>query len=60
MESLDKLFELIQDRCDLMEIVDLCQLDAQELVEILRSHIIDNRRAFESYLDIYEDNLNDL
>lgn len=55
MESIDRLLELIRDRCEVEEIIDLCRIDVEELVELTRGHIMDNRKAFEDFLDIYED-----
>tara|TARA_B110000881_G_scaffold161539_1_gene144534 strand:- start:104 stop:292 length:189 start_codon:yes stop_codon:yes gene_type:complete len=48
------LFQLIQDRMDCEEIVDLCGIEVGELALRLRSHIIANRERFEDYLDIYD------
>lgn len=51
----DKLFQLIQDRCNPEEVVDIIGIGTGELCLRLRSYILDNRRKFEDYLDIYDD-----
>jgi len=53
--SVDSLLRTITERCDMEEVLDLAQVDIYELVEALRSNIMDNRGAFEDYLGIYED-----
>ena len=54
----DNLFQLIQDRMDPDEVVDLLGIGTGELCLRLRSHILERRERFEDYLDIYseEDN----
>lgn len=47
----DKLLESIAERCDMDEILDLCQIEVDELVELLRGHIFDNRDKFNEYLE---------
>ena len=51
----DLLFRLIRDRLDPEEIVDLCNIGVGELALRLRGNIIDNRKRFEDYLDIYDE-----
>ena len=51
----DKLFELIRDRLDPDEIVDLCGIGVGELTLRLRGNILANRERFEDYLDIYDE-----
>lgn len=47
----DKLLDAVAERCEMDEILDLCQIEVDELVEILRGHIFDNRDKFSEYLD---------
>jgi len=51
----DLLFQLIQDRMDPDEVVDLLGIGVGELCLRLRKQVLDNRERFESYLDIYEE-----
>ena len=51
----DKLFQLIQDRCDPEEVLDLIDIGVGELCLRLRSHVLDSREKFENYLDIYDE-----
>lgn len=51
----DKLFQLIQDRMDMEEVIDLCGIGIGELCLRLRSTILDKRERFENYLDIYDE-----
>jgi hypothetical protein len=53
----DKLFQLIQDRLNPEEVVDLCNIGVGELSLRLRSHILANRERFEDFLDIYDEDL---
>ena len=55
----DKLFQLIQDRMDPDEIVDLCGIGVGELSLRLRGCILEHRERFESYLDIYDEEVAD-
>lgn len=55
--SYDSLLRIITERCDMEEVLDLAQVDIYELVDALRSNIMDNRGAFEDYLGIYKDNV---
>ncbi len=54
MDDIVELFKLIRERCDLNEIVDLCDIEVGELTLRLRSNIIKHRGKFESFLDVYE------
>lgn len=56
----DRLFELIRERCDPEEIVDLCGIGVGELVLRLRSNILEHRDRFEAYLELYDDKLKEL
>lgn len=47
----DKLLDAVAERCEMDEILDLCQIEVDELVEILRGHIFDNRDKFNEYLE---------
>ena len=49
------LFQLIEDRLDPDEVVDLCGIGVGELCLLLRKHILDKRERFEDFLDIYVD-----
>ena len=51
----DKLFQLIADRMDPDEVVDLCGIGTGELSLRLRQNILLNRKRFEDYLDIYDE-----
>ena len=51
----DKLFQLIQDRMDPEEVVDLIGIGTGELCLRLRRNILENRERFEDYLDIYDE-----
>ncbi len=51
----DKLFQLIQDRMDPEEVVDLLGIGTGELSLRLRNLILDKRARFEDYLDIYDE-----
>jgi hypothetical protein len=51
----DKLFQLIQDRMEMDEILDLADVGVGQLCLRLRSAILANRERFESYLDIYDE-----
>ena len=53
----DNLFQLIQDRLDADEIVDLCGIEVGELCLRLRKNILDNRERFEDFLDIYDEEI---
>ncbi len=51
----DNLFQLIQDRMDPDEVVDLLGIGTGELCLRLRGSILENRERFEDYLDIYSE-----
>jgi len=51
----DLLFQLIQDRMDPDEVVDLLGIGVGELCLRLRKQVLDNRERFEDYLNIYEE-----
>lgn len=53
----NKLFQLIQDRMDPDEVVDLIGIGTGELCLLLRRRILENRERFEDYLDIYDEEL---
>jgi len=53
----DLLFQLIQDRMDPDEVVDLLGIGVGELCLRLRKQVLDNRERFEDYLNIYEETL---
>ena len=53
----NNLFQLIQDRLEPEEVVDLCDIGVGELSLLLRSHILKNRARFEDFLDIYSGEL---
>ena len=53
----DNLFQLIQDRLDADEIVDLCGIEVGELCLRLRKNILENRERFEDFLDIYDEEI---
>lgn len=55
MADIDWLLEIIADRCDADEIIDLCGVGSGEAVELLRSHIIEHQHRFIDYLGIYEE-----
>lgn len=55
MDDLEKLFELIRERCEMDEVLDLCGIGMNELILRLRGRIIEHRARFESYLDVYEE-----
>tara|TARA_R110000772_G_scaffold7665_2_gene25854 strand:+ start:8722 stop:8895 length:174 start_codon:yes stop_codon:yes gene_type:complete len=55
--SSDGLLEIIAERCDMDEILDLTQMNAYDLVEVLRDTILIHRESFEDYLDIYKENV---
>lgn len=50
-----RLFQLIRDRLELDEIVDLCGIEVGELVLRLRGNILANRHRFEVFLEIYDE-----
>jgi len=50
----DRLWMLIRDRLEMDEVLDLCGIGINELSLRLRSNILENREAFENYLDIYD------
>lgn len=52
--SNDGLIYEITNRMDPDEIIEVLGLDIDDLIEALRDHIIDNRRAFNDYLEIDE------
>ena len=54
MEDRDFLFQLIEDRMDMEEVLDLCGIGIGELCLRLRGNILDKRGRFESYLDVYD------
>ena len=54
MEDRDFLFQLIEDRMDMEEVLDLCGIGIGELCLRLRGNILDKRERFESYLDVYD------
>lgn len=47
----DDLLDAIAERCDMDEILDLCDIEVDELIELLRGHIFDNRKKFNEYLE---------
>jgi len=51
----DNLFRLINDRMDPDEVVDLLGLGTGELCLRLRKQILEQRKRFEDYLDIYDE-----
>ena len=51
----DNLFQLIQDRMDPDEVVDLIGIGTGELCLRLRSYILERRERFEDYLEIYNE-----
>lgn len=53
----DKLFQIIQDRMETDEILDLAGVGVGELCLRLRYAILQNRERFESYLDIYDEDV---
>lgn len=55
MDDLEKLFELIRERCEMDEVLDLCGIGMNELLLRLRGRIIEHRDRFESFLDVYEE-----
>lgn len=56
----NRLFELIRERCDPEEIVDLCDIGVGELVLRLRGPIMEHRERFEAYLELYDEKLKEL
>ena len=54
----DLLFQLIRERLEIDEIIDLCDIEINELCFKLRGNIFKNRAKFESYLDIYDEGFN--
>lgn len=54
MDDLNKLMHLIEERCDIWEVLDLAEIGMGELLLRFRGSIIANRTKFENYLDIYE------
>lgn len=55
MDDLEKLFDLIRERCEMDEVLDLCGIGMEELILRLRGRILDHRDRFETFLDIYEE-----
>jgi hypothetical protein len=51
----DPLIEAVLKHCDPWEVVDLCDIDTHDLVDLLRSHILDNRERFEKHLELFDD-----
>ena len=51
----DNLFQLIQDRMDPDEVVDLLGIGTGELCLRLRHQILESRDRFEDYLEIYNE-----
>ena len=52
--SNDGLIAEVTARMDADEIVEVLDLDIDVLIEALRDHIIDNREAFNDYLEVDE------
>lgn len=50
------LFQLIRDRMEMDEILDLAGVGVGELTLRFRHRILENRERFEDYLEIYEHN----
>ena len=50
----DRLFELIQDRLNPEEVVDILGMGTGELCLRLRNLILEKREKFEEFLDLYE------
>lgn len=48
-----KLFQLIQDRCDPDDVVDILGIGTGELCLALRKQILEKRELFEEFLDVY-------
>lgn len=51
----DPFFERILEHCDAWEIIELCNVTTEELVDLLRSHILDNRERFNNHLELWDD-----
>lgn len=54
MEDSNFLFQLIEDRMDMEEVLDLCGIGIGELCLRLRGNILEKRDRFEDYLDVYD------
>lgn len=57
MDDTNFLFQLIQDRMDPDDVVDVLGIGTGELCLYLRGQILANREKFEDFLDIYEEEI---
>ena len=51
----DPFIDLVLKYCDAWEIIELCDVTTEELVDLLRSHILDNRERFNNHLELWDD-----
>jgi len=51
----DPFIERVLQHCDAWEIIELSNVTTEELVDLLRSHILDNRERFDNHLSLWDD-----
>lgn len=51
----DPFIERVLKHCDAWEIIELSNVTTEELVDLLRSHILDNRERFDNHLELWDD-----
>lgn len=51
----DPFIDLVLKHCDAWEIIELCNVTTEELVDLLRGHILDNRERFNNHIELWED-----
>lgn len=50
----NELFDLIRERCDMDEVLDVAGIGMEELLLRFRGQILAHRDKFEDYLGLYE------
>lgn len=50
MPSIDELLELLESDVEPADIVELAKIETEELIELLRSHLIDNIQEVQEFL----------
>ena len=51
----DPFIDRVLEHCDAWEVIERGNVTTEELVDLLRSHILDNRERFENHLELWDD-----
>ena len=51
----DPLIEAVMKHCDAWEVIDLCDIDTYDLVDLLRGHILPNRERLVKHVELFDD-----